>query len=275
MSRAGWHQNAVDVRGQWRSDVRELWFRRDLIATLAQRDLKLRYTQTALGVIWVLLQPLAGLAIFALVFGHLTHLPSGGKPYPVFVYAGLVVWTYISTSVTAAAESLVGDRNLITKVYFPRVVPPLAAVLPGVLDLAIAFVVLIALCAAFRVDPRWTLLTTPLWVAGAVLMALAVGLWLAALNAKYRDVRYAFSFALQIWFFASPIVFPSSLFRGNLRLVYYLNPLSGLLDGFRWATIGTPPPSAAAGTSFVVLGLLLFGAMFYFRRVERQLADRI
>ena len=213
--------------GRWLPplEFRELWSYRDLGLTLALRDLKVRYKQTVFGVAWALLQPLIAALIFSVVFGRLAGLSSDGIPYPVFVYSGLIVWLYFSGSVSAAAQSLVDNRELVSKVYFPRMLGPAAAVLPGLLDLAISFVVLGVFLVIYDVVPSPAILLAPVWILGAALFAFAVGLWLSALNVKYRDVKHALGFLLQVWMFASPVVYSASLVEGAWEYVYALNPL--------------------------------------------------
>lgn len=251
----------------------ELWAQRELVFFLALRDFKLRYTQALLGLAWVLIQPLAGAAIFYGVFGRVLDAPSDGIPYLVFVYAGLALWTYVSGAVEAASESLAAHSALVTKVYFPRLAAPLASVLPGLIDFTVAIIVLGGLMAAYGVFPSAALATLPLWVVAAAGVALGAGLWLAALNAQYRDVRYALGFLLQLWFFASPIVFATSVIPGVWEYVYAANPLVGVLDGMRWAILDGPSPGRE---DFVALGtgvILLTSGFVYFRRSERRLAD--
>lgn len=270
-----WFENRPSEGWFPRLNVRELWFYRRLGYQLAVRDLKVRYKQTFFGVAWAVLQPVIAAVIFSVVFGNLADVPSDGLPYAVFVYAGLTAWLYISTSVDAAARSLVEDRELVTKVYFPRLLAPFAALLPGLLDLAISLVILAILMIAYGVAPDLALLTLPLWTAGLVVVALGAGLWLSALNALYRDVRYALSFGIQLWLFVSPVVFPSSLVDDEWRYVFSLNPVAGAIDGFRWATIDGPPPGTEDLVSLAVAALLLVSGAIYFRRTERVLADRI
>ena len=270
-----WLENRPSTGWLPRVNFRELWLYRDLTYFLALRDLKLRYKQTAFGVAWAILQPLAGVLVFSIVFGRLADVPSDGIDYPVFVYAGLSVWIYLSGAVDAAAQSLVEHRDLVTKVYFPRLLAPLAAVLPGIIDLLIAFAILAVFMAVYGVEPTPALALLPIWVLAATALALAVGLWLSALNALYRDVRYALTFALQLWLFASPVVFPSSLVEGWWRYLFAANPAVGLLDGFRWSLIGGPPPGAEDLVSLGVGVVLMATGATYFRRVERRLADRI
>jgi homopolymeric O-antigen transport system permease protein len=269
----GWLENRPTSSWLPRVDLREIWSRRELALLLAIRDFKLRYTQASLGVAWALIQPLAAASIFAIVFGHAIDVPSEGIPYFVFAYAGLVVWTYVSTAVTSAAESLVEDSSLVTKVYFPRVLAPMAAVLPGLVDVGIMLVLLAILMVIYGVTPDLALLTLPLWVLAAVALAFAYGTWLAALNARYRDVRYALGFLMQLWFFATPIVFSSSVFTGALRYIYPLNPLAAVVDGFRWSTLGADAPGEELLISLGVAVVVLLSGLAYFHRAERHLAD--
>lgn len=270
-----WVENRPATRWLPRLDVRELWAYRELAYALALRDVKLRYRQTLFGALWALLQPLGAAAIFALVFGRLVDVPSDGLPYPAFVYAGLVIWTYVSNSVDAASRSLVERADLVTKVYFPRLHMPLAAVLPGVLDLGISLLLLGALAFAYGVVPGAAVILLPLWVGAAVLVAFAAGVWLATLNVEFRDVRHALGFIVQVWLFASPVVYPSSLVDGWAAYVFAVNPLVGVLDGFRWSALGGPAPGADALVSLAAGVVLLVTGLVYFRRAERRFADVI
>lgn len=270
-----WIENRASTG--WLPRLREqgLWQYRELAYHLALRDIKLRYKQAAFGVAWAVLQPVLGAIVFSIVFGQLADVPSDGIDYPVFVYAGLVVWVYLSGSVTAGAESLVEHRELVTKVYFPRLLAPLAAVFPGLLDLAISLIILAALMIGYGVAPDAALLTLPLWILAAMAVALGASLWLSALNALYRDVRYTLAFGVQLWLFISPVVFPSSLVEGTWEYFFSLNPAVGVIDGFRWATIGGPGPGPEALVSLASCLVILVSGTIYFRRVERRLADRI
>jgi lipopolysaccharide transport system permease protein len=270
-----WIENRPSAGWLPHVDWRELWARRELVLFLALRDLKLRYTQAVLGVAWVLIQPLAAAAIFYGVFARVLAVPSDGIPYFVFVYVGLALWAYLSQAVEAASESLAGHSPLVTKVYFPRLVAPIAAALPGLVDLAIASVVLAGLIVAYGVTPSWAVVTLPWWILAAVLLVIAMGVWLSALNAQYRDVRYGMSFLLQIWFFASPIAYSSSAIDGTWQYVYAVNPLVAVLDGMRWAALDGPAPGAECLVSAAVAALLLATGVIYFRRIERRLADVI
>jgi lipopolysaccharide transport system permease protein len=270
-----WTENRPSAGWLRPVDFPELWSYRELAYFLALRDLKLRYKQTVFGVAWAIIQPLAAMAVFSLVFGRLVGVPSNGVPYPVFVFAGLALWWYLANSVEAAAQSLVDHRELVTKVYFPKLVAPLAAVLPRLVDLAVSLVVVALIMGIYGVVPGAPVALLPAWVVAGVGLALATGLWLSALNVLYRDVRYALGFVLQIWFFASPVVFPSSLFDGAWRYLYAANPVVGLLEGFRWSLLSTPAPGHEAAVSLAVGVALLAGGVVYFRRAETRLADVI
>jgi lipopolysaccharide transport system permease protein len=255
--------------------LRELVNHREVAAILAMRNLKLRYRQTVLGSAWALLQPLTAAAIFTLFFGHLAHVASDGLPYLAFALAGAVCWSYLSGAVGEAANSLVVDRALVTKVYFPRMLAPIAAILPGLVDLAVALVALVVVIVAEGVTPGIALLLTPLWILGLVAVALAVGLWLSALNARYRDVRYALPFATQLWLFVTPVIYPASYVSGDWRYLYAVNPAVGVFEGFRWSVLGGPVPGAEAFISLGSLLALLASATAYFQSVQREMADVI
>lgn len=270
-----WTVNAPS--GAWlpRLDLSELWAARELVVILALRNVKVRYKQTVLGVGWALLQPLAGVAIFTVVMRRLAHVPSEGLPYPVFAYSGLAMWTYFANGASAAADSLAAYRDLVTKIYFPRLLAPLASVLPGLIDLGISILAVAIFMAAYGVAPNAAILLLPLWVLAAVLTTFGLGVWLSALNARYRDVRNALGFLLQIGLFATPVVYPASLVHGSLRVLVYVNPVAGLVDGLRWSLTGARPPSVAALASLASAIVLLATGLLYFARVERRLADFI
>lgn len=270
-----WIENAPSHAWFPRLDLAELWASRELVLVLALRNVKVRYKQTALGVGWALLQPLAGVVVFTVVMRRLAHVPSEGLPYPVFAYAGLAVWLYFTNGATAAAESLAQYRDLVTKVYFPRLLAPLAAILPGLIDLAISTLAVGVFMAVYGVAPTAALALFPLWVVAAVATTFGVGVWLSALNARYRDVRNALGFLLQVLLFATPVVYPSSLVHGSLRYLLYLNPVAGVVDGFRWSLVGATRPGLPALTSLGSGLLVLLGGLVYFARVERRLADVI
>lgn len=270
-----WLENRPSKGWLPRLNAQELWTYRELTYFLALRDLKVRYKQTAFGVAWAILQPVAGAVVFTIVFGRLAKVPSDGIEYAVFVFAGLSVWVYVAGAVDAAAQSLVEHRELVTHTYFPRLLAPFAAVLPGLIDFAISLVILAVFMAVYGVAPSLALLTLPLWFLAVVLVALGAGLWLSALNALYRDVRYTLAFLTQLWLFASPVVFPSSLVEGTGAYFFAANPMVGVLDGFRWCLIGAPPPGLEDVVSLGVGAMLLVSGAVYFRRVERRVADRI
>jgi lipopolysaccharide transport system permease protein len=261
----------------WLPSIRlgELWRFRELALVLALRDLKVRYKQTAFGVAWVVLQPLAAAAIFTIVFGRLADLPSEGLPYAVFVYSGLVLWAYFSGALDSVAQSLVQNRDLVTKTYFPALVAPLALTLPGLVDLGVSLVVVAVFMAIYGVAPGAAIVLLPFWIAACVVVVVAAGLWLSALNVQYRDVRHTMTFLLQVWLFASPVVYASSLVEGAWRYVYALNPMVTVLDGFRWSLAGAPAPGAEALVSLAVVVVVLATGLVYFLRAERRFADVI
>jgi lipopolysaccharide transport system permease protein len=255
-------------------NVAELWDYRELLYLLIWRDLKVRYRQTVIGVAWVILQPLATTAIFAVIFGRLAKLPSEGVPYPVFIFAALLPWQMFSGAISRAAVSLVTNANLITKVYFPRLLVPLAAVLSGLVDLSVFLVILAGMLAWYRITPGWAVLLLPVLVAVAALAAVAIGIWLAALNVRYRDVQQTVPFLIQVWLLASPVAYSSSLVPAGIwRVVYHLNPMAGVIQGFRWALLGQAPPDPLVWISFAAIAVLLVGGLFYFRRLEDSFAD--
>lgn len=254
----------------------DVWAYRELLYFLIWRDIKVRYKQTVLGAGWAILQPFFTMVIFSIFFGRLAQMPSDGVPYPIFAYAALVPWTFFANGLTQAVNSVVGGSSLIKKVYFPRIILPIAAVLAGVVDFLFAFAVLVGMALYYGVLPSWRILTLPWFVAMVVMAALSVALWLSALNVQYRDIRYIAPFIVQVWLFATPIAYPSSLLSEPWRTVYGINPMVGVVEGFRWALLGTgtgPGPMIVV-SSLVCLALLLGGA-YYFRRVERTFADVI
>jgi len=227
------------------------------------------------GIAWAILQPLAASAIFAVVFGLLAKVPSDGIPYPVFVYAGLVVWTLFSTGLQHASQSLVEQADIVTKVYFPRMLAPLEAACASLVDLPGSLLILAVLIALYGISPGAPVLLLPVWIVTSLLAAVGSGLWLSALNVKYRDVRYALPFLIQVWLFASPVVYSGSVFRGAWRYVFALNPMVGVIDGFRWSMLGGPVPGIKDFISLAVLLLLLVAGALYFQRTERAMADVI
>jgi lipopolysaccharide transport system permease protein len=251
----------------------QLWEYRELLWILVWRDLKVRYKQTVLGAAWAVLQPVLTMVVFTIIFGRLAKVPSDGLPYPVFVFCGLLPWQLFAYALNESGNSLVGNRQLITKVYFPRLVIPLSAVLAGLADFAIAFVVLLALMLYYGLVPTLALVALPLLVGLALATALSVGLWLSALNVEYRDVRYTIPFLTQIWFFLTPIPYSSSLIPEVVRPFYGLNPMAGVVEGFRWVLLGAKPPGPLLWVSLSTVLLLLVGGLKYFRRMERTFAD--
>jgi lipopolysaccharide transport system permease protein len=254
-------------------DLRELWAYRELLYFLTWRDVKVRYKQAVLGIAWAVIQPLATMVIFTVFFGKLAKISSDGIPYPIFSYAALLPWMFFLNAVTNSSNSLIGSANLITKVYFPRLIIPGAAVVAALVDFGIAFVVFVGLFGYYRYSLTWNVLLFPVLVLLTVLLALGVGLWTSALNVKYRDVRYALPFLLQLWMFATPVIYPSSLMPERWRWVLAVNPLTGIIEGFRASLLGRPLRWGPVGYSAAVTVLVLVYAAFYFRRTERQFAD--
>lgn len=252
----------------------ELWAYRELLYFLVWRDIKVRYKQTALGASWAIIQPLFTMVVFSLFFGRLARIPSDGIPYPLFSFAALVPWTFFANGLTSSSNSLVGSSQLITKVYFPRLTIPVATVLAGVVDFILAFLVLLAMMLWYGVTPTLNVLWLPLLLLLALVSSLGVGLWLSAMNVKYRDVRYVVPFLTQIWMFTTPIAYPSSLLKGPWRSVYSLNPMVGVIEGFRWALLGTNTgPGSSIMISAAAAVVILIGGALYFRRMERTFAD--
>jgi lipopolysaccharide transport system permease protein len=261
--------------GRWFSwNLRELADYRELLYFLVWREIKVRYKQTLIGAGWAVIQPVATMAVFSLFFGRLAKIPSGGLPYPLFFYTALLPWTYFAGALTGATNSVVENQRVITKVYFPRVLLPLSAVLSGLVDFAIAFVLLLGMSLYYRVAPGPWLVFLPAFLVLAILTAFGAGLWLAAWNALYRDVRYVVPFLVQFWLFASPVAYPSSLVPARWRALYGLNPMAGVIDGFRWSVTGENPPSAGlVAVSAAAVLVMLVAGLWYFRRMEATVAD--
>ena len=257
-------------------DLGEVWRHRELLQFLVWRDVKVRYKQTVLGAGWAVVQPFVTMVVFSVVFGRLASVPSEGLPYPIFAFAGLLPWQMFAFALTESTNSLVASQHVITKVYFPRLIVPLASTAVSILDFCVAFLVLAVMMVVYGVDLRATALLVPVFVLMAVLTATAAGLWLSALNVRYRDVRHVVPFLIQIWLFLSPIAYPSSLVPVKWQWLYGLNPMAGVVEGFRWALLGTPAPKASLmiASGCVVL-ILLAGGLVYFRKTERTLADVI
>jgi lipopolysaccharide transport system permease protein len=254
-------------------DLKLLWDYRDLLYFLTWRDVKVRYKQTVLGATWAVIQPLFTMIIFSIFFGKLARLPSDGIPYPIFAFVAVLPWTFFSNAVTGSGNSLVGSANLITKVYFPRMIIPAAAVAAGLIDLMIAFGILVILMIYYGIGLTWNLLMAPALVVLTALLAVAVGMWTSALNVKYRDIRHALPFAIQLLMFVTPIIYPISLAPARWRWVFLINPLAGIIEGYRSAFFGRPFDwPALAISAALTLSLLLYAA-FYFRSVERTFAD--
>lgn len=252
----------------------ELWQYRELLFFLAWRDVKVRYKQASLGVAWAIIQPLMTMVIFSVIFGHLAKLPSEGIPYPVFSYAALLPWQLFSGSLTRAGTSLVGNANLMTKVYFPRLIIPLSAIGAGMVDFGISFLVLFGLMVYYGIMPPLTILWLPLFVLFVLITALAIGLWLSALNVQYRDVQHMIPFLVQAWMFVSPVAYSAEIIpKGTWRLVYGLNPIAGVIQGFRWALVGGIPPDELMIGSVSIVLLLLITGLLYFRRMEKTFVD--
>ena len=263
-------------RGFGDLDIAALWEYRELLYFLVWRDVKVRYKQTLMGAAWAIFQPAISMAIFTLVFGNLAKIPSDGLPYAVFVYTALLPWIYFSQALIRCGNGLVSNAHLITKVYFPRLIIPLADVVAPAVDFLCGFLVLLGLIAWFGIVPSWGVLALPVFFLLAMLTALAIGLWLSPLNARYRDVGVTIPFLIQVWMFASPVVYPVSLIPESWRLVYSLNPMVGVIEGFRWGLLGKENPNFTPMlvSVFVVL-LLLVGGVIFFKRMERTFTDVI
>jgi len=263
-------------RGWLTVDLGELWRARELLYFFVWRDVKVRYKQTAIGAAWAVLQPFATMVVFSLFFGRLAKMPSGGLPYPIFYYAALLPWTYFATALQQGSNTLVDQQHVITKVYFPRLVLPFSAVTSGLVDFGVGLALCGCIMAYYRIAPGPAIFLFPCFLLLAVLTALGVGLWLSALNAMYRDVRYVVPFLVQFWLFASPVAYPSSLVPTRWRWLYGLNPMAGVIEGFRWTLTGhgQPPTLLLAASTGMVL-LLVLGGMFFFRRMEGTIADVI
>lgn len=255
-------------------DLKGLWEYSELLYFLAWRDIKVRYKQTVLGVAWAILQPFLTMVVFSIFFGRLAKIPSDGIPYPIFAYCALVPWQLFANALNQSGNSLVANQQLITKVYFPRLIIPLSAVLSGLVDFAIAFVVLLGMMFYYGIYPTMAIVTLPLLILFAIATALAIGLWLSALNVQYRDVRYTIPFLTQFWLFVTPIAYPSSLVPEQWRILYSLNPMAGVVEGFRWALLGKAVEiGPQVMVSALVVIVFLLGGLIYFRRMEKTFAD--
>ena len=262
------------TKGLFCLDLNAVWPYRELLYFLIWRDIKVRYKQTVIGAGWAICQPLMTMVIFTIVFGNFAKIPSDGLPYPIFAYTALLPWNFFAQALGRSGISLVGSANLITKVYFPRLIIPIAAAVASIVDFAIAFVILLGMMIWFGIAPTWGMLALPLFLLLTLVTALSVGLWLSALNVRYRDVGYIIPFLTQFWMYASPVVYPVSLVPEKWRLLYSLNPMAGVIEGFRWALLGkgTPDFGVIAVSGGVVMALLL-GGIVYFGRTEQTFAD--
>jgi lipopolysaccharide transport system permease protein len=255
-------------------DLQELWHHRELVFYLAWRDLTVRYKQTIIGVAWVAIKPLATTIILWIIFGMLLRVPTNGLPYPVFAFAALAPWTFFSSALTQSGSSLVANAGLVTKVYFPRLALPLASVLAATVDFAVAFVILIVMMILFGVTPGIAIVTVPIFVLIIILAALGAGLWLSALEVRYRDVGYTIPLLMQLWMFVTPVIYPVTIIPEEWRLVYSLNPMVGVVEGFRWALLSTSDrPDTSLAISAIVVVVVLLGGLLFFRRTERTFAD--
>ncbi len=277
---ATWQRDAVAIETTiappscWLDlNLHELWDYRELLYFFVWRDLKVRYKQTAIGAAWAVLQPFLTMVVFSLFFGTLARIPSNGLPYPVFYYSALLPWMYFAGALQNATNTMVEHQRVITKVYFPRLLLPLAAVVSGLVDLAIGFMVFLGMVLYYGIKPGPAILLLPVFLLLAVLTALGVGLWLSALNAIYRDVRYVLPFLIQFWMFASPVAYPSSLVPQRWRWLYGLNPMAGVIEGFRWALTGRGQPPSLLPVASAAAVLLVAGGVAYFQKMEATIAD--
>jgi len=255
-------------------NLRELWSYRELLYFLVWRDLKVRYKQTAIGALWAILQPFLTMLVFSLFFGRLAHIPSNGLPHSVFYYSGLLAWLYSATALQHSTNTMVENQRVITKVYFPRLLLPVSTVASGLVDFAFGFVVFLGMLVYYRIEPGKAFFLMPLFLLLAVLTALGMGVWLSALNAIYRDVRYVVPFLIQFWMFASPVAYPSTLVPEQWRWLYGLNPMAGVVEGFRWSLTGHgQPPTVLLAVSAAMVLVLLAGGVIYFQKMEGTIAD--
>ncbi len=254
-------------------DLHELWAYRELISAFTMRDVKLRYKQTGLGIAWAVLQPLLTMVIFTIIFGGLAKIPSDGVPYPLFFLAAYLPWALFSEGLTRSTTTMVTNSNIMTKVYFPRLIMPLSSIISPLVDFGVSFIILIAMMVYYGYAPTINIIFLPVFLLLALATSLGVGLWLSALNVKYRDFQYTVPFIIQIGMYASPVVYASSLVPASVRVWYGLNPMAGVIDGFRWALLGTGTPSAMVLVSVGMVIVLLISGMFYFRRMEQYYAD--
>ena len=271
------HRTVIKPSSGWRTlDLREVWAYRELLGMLAWRDVSVRYKQSVAGIGWAIIQPLMTMVIFTIIFGKFAKLPSDGLPYPVFAYCALLPWNYFAQSLSGSSDSLVGSSYLITKVYFPRLILPLSRVSSGLIDFGVAFIILFGMMAWYRISPTAGIFLLPVFMLVAILTALGVGLWFTALNVKYRDVRFIVPFITQFWMFASPVAYSASLVPEKWRWLYALNPMAGVIEGFRWALLGKSAPDFMLMlVSFVAVCAVVITGLFYFRKMEKTFADLV
>jgi len=255
--------------------LRELWEYRELLYFFIWRDIKVRYKQTVLGALWAIIQPFFTMVVFSLFFGKLAGIASDGIPYPIFTYTALLPWIFFANGVSQASKNLVGNANLITKIYFPRLIIPFSSIITGLLDFIIAFTVLLGMMFFYGIRPTVATIWLPLFLLLAFVTSLGVSLWLSAMNVRYRDVGYIVPFLIQIWLFSTPVAYPSSLLSEPWRTLYAINPMVGVVEGFRWALLDSNPPGLMLGVSTIVSILLLISGLYYFKRMERTFADTI
>nr|WP_321352017.1 ABC transporter permease [uncultured Methanoregula sp.] len=254
-------------------DLHEIWNYRELLTSFTMRDIKIRYKQTALGFAWAIIQPLFMMVIFTIIFGGFAQIPSDGVPYPLFSFAALLPWMLFSEGLTRSTTSMVINSNIMTKVYFPRLIMPISGILSPLVDFIVSMVILIIMMAYYGFVPTLNVVFLPLFIILALATSLGVGLWLSALNVRYRDFQYTVPFLIQIWMYASPVVYPASMIPESIRYLYGLNPMVGVIEGFRWALLGTDIPGSIILVSIAMVVVLLVSGMFYFRRMEQYYAD--
>lgn len=266
----------IKPSGSWINlDLKDIWTHRELLYFLTWRDVKVRYKQTAIGVFWVILQPVLTTAIFTVLFSSFERFNTGAVPYPLFALSGLLAWFFVNTSITNASNSLIGNKNLVTKVYFPRLIIPVSATLAGLVDLILGFVVLAGLMVYYRVVPTWQILLTPVFVGLAILLALGFGTLFSALNVRFRDVKFALPFALQVWLFVSPIFYPPTILSEKRQIWLAFNPLTGILEGLRSALFGVPFNWLSISVSFVSIVVFILISLYVFKKMEDDFADLI
>lgn len=272
----GFHIHISPSKGWVSLRLNDLWLYRELLYFFVWRDLKIRYKQTILGASWAIIQPLFTMVIFSLFFGRLAQVPSDGIPYPIFSYAALVPWTFFANGIIQASNTLVNNSNMVKKIYFPRLLMPVSAVMAGIVDFVLAFIVLLMMMAYFRIYPTTNIIWLPLFLFLALITSLGTGFWLSAMNAQFRDIRYIAPFLIQAWMFLTPIAYPSSLIPEPWRVIYGINPMAGVVEGFRWALLGTDTmPGLMTVISGIVAIIILVSGAYYFRRMENTFADVI